>query len=89
MTQYDDRVQYQRDLIKAEKWAKAVKSIHAHSLDSMWYDTRPQDTTDGKSVMDIQYNSGLVERQTHDGHTLYFGTELKGEELVREYIRNN
>tara|TARA_Y100000004_G_C8913052_1_gene411804 strand:- start:58 stop:327 length:270 start_codon:yes stop_codon:yes gene_type:complete len=88
MTQYDDRVQYQRDLLKAEKWAKTIKSLHAHSLNSMWYDNRPQDTEDGKSVMDIQYNSGLIERRTHDGYTVYFGKELSGEELVYEYHRH-
>ena len=88
MTQYDDRVQKQRDLLKAEKWAKTIKSLHAHSLNSMWYDNRPQDTEDGKSVMDIQYNSGLIERRTHDGYTVYFGTELKGDELLYEYLRH-
>ncbi len=88
MTQYDDRVQYQRDLIAAEQWSKTVKSIHAHSLSSMWYDTRPQDTENGNSVLDVIYNSGLVQRQTHDGHILYFGEELKGKELVYEYLRN-
>ena len=35
MTQYDDRVQYQRDLIAAEKWAETPKYIHIHSLDSI------------------------------------------------------
>ena len=88
MTQYNDRVQKQRDLLKAEEWAKQVKSLHAHSLSSMFYDTRPQDTEDGKSVMDIQYNSGLVERKTHDGYTVYFGEELKGDKLLDEYLRN-
>ena len=88
MTQYDDKVQRQRDILKAEEWAKQVKSVHAHSLSSMFYDTRPQDTEDGKSVMDIQYNSGLVERKTHDGYTVYFGEELKGDKLLDEYLRN-
>ena len=88
MTQYNDRVQKQRDLLKAEEWAKQVKSIHAHSISSMFYDTRPQDTEDGKSVLDIQYNSGLVERKTHDGYTVYFGEELKGDKLLDEYLRN-
>jgi hypothetical protein len=88
MTQYDDKVQRQRDLLKAEEWSKTVKSVHAHSISSMFYDTRPQDTEDGKSVLDIQYNSGLVERKTHDGYTVYFGTALKGDELLYEYYRN-
>ena len=65
MTQYDERVQYQRDLLEAEEWAKTIKSGHAHSLNSMWYDTRPQDTEDGKHVMDTQYFSGLIKRETH------------------------
>ena len=36
--------------------------------------------------MDIQYNSGLVERKTHDGYTVYFGEELKGDKLLDEYL---
>lgn len=88
MGQYDDKVERQRVLLQAEKWAKNVKSIHAHSLSSMWYDVRPQDTEDGKSVMDIEYNSGLIERQTHDGYTVYFGDKLKGDELIQAYSRS-
>ena len=87
MTQYDDRVQYQRDLIAAEEWSKTVKSIHAHSLSSMWYDTRPQDTQDGKGVVDKQYNSGLIERTLQDGSVVYFGKELEGDELIDAYTR--
>lgn len=89
MGQYDDRVERQRLLLAAEEWAKTVRSVHAHSLNSMWYDTRPQDTEDGKSVMDIQYNSGLIERKTDDGYTVCFGKELKGDELIQEYSRHS
>ena len=87
MTQYNDRVQYQRDLLEAEEWAQQVKDIHIHSLNSMWYDTRPQDTEDNKMVTDTSYNSGLIKRQTHDGYTVYFGEELKGEALVAQWSR--
>jgi hypothetical protein len=87
MGQYKSKVERQRLLLEAEKWASAVKSIHAHSLNSMWYDTRPQDTENGKSVTDIEYNSGLVKRTCSDGLTVYFGKELKGEELIYEYQR--
>ena len=87
MGQYKSKVERQRLLLEAEKWASEVKSIHAHSLNSMWYDTRPQDTEDGKSVTDIEYNSGLVKRTCSDGLTVYFGKELKGEELIYEYQR--
>lgn len=88
MTQYDDRVEKQRLKIEAEEWASGVKSAHAHSLSSMWYDTRPQDTEDGKSVLDVQYNSEIVRRTTSDGETVIFGTPLKGQELIDSYIRN-
>lgn len=89
MGQYDYKVERQRTLLKAEAWAKSVKGVHAHSLDSMWYDTRPQDTEDGKSVLDIEYNNGLIERKTHDGFTVYFGEKLTGDALVDAYERHN
>ena len=88
MGQYDDKVERQRLLLKAEEWSKTVKSVHAHSLNSMWYDTRPQDTEDERSVLDIEYNSGLIERQTHDGYTVYFGDKLKDDELIQAYSRS-
>lgn len=87
MSQWKSKVEKQRLLLKAEDWAKGVKSIHAHSLNSMWYDTRPQDTQDGKGVVDRQFNSGLIERTLDDGSIVYFGKELKGDELIREYER--
>ena len=62
MGQYEDRVERQRNLLQAEEWAKGFSCMHVHSLSSMWYDTRPQDTEDGKMVTDIQYNSGLIKR---------------------------
>ena len=89
MTQYDDKVQYQRDLLAAEEWAKSFSSMHNHSISSMWYDTRPQDTEDGKGVLDIEYNSGLIERKTHDGYTVYFGEELKGDALIDSYEKHH
>jgi len=63
MGQYDDRVEKQRNKLAAEEWAKGIKSLHAHSLSSMWYDNRPQDTENGKGVLDIEYNNGLIKRQ--------------------------
>ena len=89
MGQYDDKVERQRLLLLAEKWAKGVKSMHAHSLSSMWYDTRPQDTEDGKGVLDTEYYSGLIKRQCDDGSIVYFGKELKGDELIDAYLRTN
>jgi len=89
MTQYNDKVERQRLLLLAEDWAKTIKGVHAHSLSSMWYDTRPQDTEDGKSVVDTEYYSGLIKRQTHDGYEVYFGKELEGDELIDAYLRVN
>ena len=87
MTQYNDRVERQRLLIEAEDWAKGVKGLHAHSLSSMWYDNRPQDTEDGKSVLDTEYNSGLIHRKLHDGLSVWFGKKLEGDELIQAYGR--
>lgn len=89
MTEYSESVQRQAKLLAAEEWAKGVSGIHAHSLNSMWYDTRPQDTEDGKSVMDITYNSGLIKRRLNDGTEVYFGKELKGDDLIYEYEKTN
>jgi len=87
MTQYKQAVNKQRLLLEAEKWAESVKSLHVHSLNSMWYDNRPQDTENNTSVTDIQYNSGLIERKLSNGKTVHFGAKLQGEELIREFVR--
>jgi len=89
MTQYDDKVQYQRDLMAAEEWSKTFSSFHNHSISSMWYDTRPQDTQDSKRVTDIIYNSGLIQRTCADGAVVYFGKELIGQELIDSYNKHN
>lgn len=89
MTEYSESVQRQAKLLAAEEWAKGVSGIHAHSLNSLWYDTRPQDTEDGKSVMDITYNSGLIKRRLNDGTEVYFGKELKGDDLIYEYEKTS
>jgi hypothetical protein len=89
MTEYSESVQRQAKLLAAEEWAKGVSGIHAHSLNSMWYDTRPQDTDDGKSVIDITYNSGLIKRRLNDDTEVYFGKELKGDDLIYEYEKTN
>ena len=87
MGQYKDLVNKRRLLLEAEEWAKGIKDLHIHSLSSMWYDNRPEDTADGKTVTDTQYNSGLIERHCADGTTVYFGKKLEGDELLNEYTR--
>ena len=82
MTQYDDTVDRQRRLILAEKWAKGVKTLHAHSLTSLWYDGRGDDG----SVMDTEYNDGLVMREIRKtGEIVYFGKSLEGDELLQHF----
>ena len=88
MTQYKNEVEKQAKLLAAEEWAVGVKGVHAHSMSSMWYDTRPQDT-DGKNVLDIEYNDGLIERRLESGEIVYFGTRLTGDELVYEWERHD
>jgi len=85
MTQYNETVERQRLLLEAEEWASGVKSIHAHSFTSMWYDTRGNDG----SVMDIEYNNGVVQRTIKSsGEIIYFGEALTGQALLDSYIRN-
>jgi len=87
MTEFSERVERQRILLEAEKWAKEVKDIHVHGLNSMWYDTRPEDTEGGKMVTDTAYNDGTITR-TQDGKLIHiFGEKLTGEALLREYER--
>lgn len=82
MGQYDDKVEQQRLLLKAEEWATKVASIHAHSLDSMWYASGRKDG----SVCDTMYNSGRIVREiVATGETIELGKVLKGQELVWAY----
>lgn len=89
MSQYNDRVEKQRQKIQAEKWAGSVKSIHAHSVSSMHYDNRPQDTENGNSVLDVEYNDGSVKRTTANNEVVILGNPLKGDALFNAFIRNN
>ena len=90
MTQYEDRVERQRLKLKAEEWANGVKSLHAHSISSMWYDDRPQDTSEGKTVIDKEYNNGIVERTLSTGEVYVFTKyELRGDDLIGAYTQNN
>ena len=86
MTQFNDRVEKQRLKIEAEEWANRVKSIHAHSLTSLWYDKGREDG----SVLDVQYNDGRVKREiTSTGETIILGTQLVGDALLEQYVRES
>ena len=82
MGQYDDLVQRQRALLEAEEWAEQVKSIHVHSITSMWYETRPEDMKMG-NVIDTTYNDGTIERQLKNGGIVFMTDEkLTGDALI-------
>ena len=86
MTQFNDRVEKQRLKIEAEEWAKGVRTLHAHSLTSLWYDNGREDG----SVFDVQYNDGRVERQIQStGETIILGKQLAANELVEQYVRES
>ena len=86
MTEHDKLVHRQKILLEAEEWSKGVRSIHVHSLKTMWYDDRPADTDKG-NVIDTEYNSGIITREQKGKLIHTFGKELKGEALVSAYER--
>ena len=82
MSEHNEIVERQRQLLAAEKWAKGVKTLHAHSLTSLWYDDRGNDG----SVMDTEYNDGLVMREIRaTGEIVYFGEPVTGDELLQVF----
>ena len=82
MTQYRELIERKRKQLAAEEWANGIKSIHSHKMNSMWYDTRPQDTKHF-AVTDTQYNDLSIERRLHNGALVFFNEEkLTGEALV-------
>ena len=86
MTQYNLQVERQAVLLEAEAWAKEIRAYHYHSLSNMWYDTRPEDTANGKYVRDTQYNDESIERELEDGTIVYLGNKLTGDALINKYL---
>ena len=84
MSEHKEIVERQRLLLEAEAWARGVKTLHAHALSSMWYDDRGNDG----SVMDTEYNSGLIKREiVETDEVVYFGKKLTGDDLIDQYTR--
>ena len=88
MTEFDDKVERQRLLLKAEEWAKIPKSVHIHRLESMWYENEESKKfLENGNVVDISYHNGTTIRQ-QGGKTVYtFGKEITGDDLIRAYVR--
>ena len=88
MSQYNEKVALQRQILNAEEYVNQPTCIHAHRLTSMWYDNDQtvKDVADG--VMDIQYMDGRVERTLKSGKKYILVEGKKGAELVQEVTRN-
>jgi len=87
MGEFAERVEKQRIFLAAEKWATTPKSLHAHSMDSMWYETDETRHQVKKGVMDIQFNGGYIERH-YNGRIIHvFGEKMNREELIQAYGR--
>jgi len=85
MTEFNSIVEEQKLMLEAEEWAKGVKTVHAHSLTSLWYDTRKNDG----AVLDIEFNNGVVKREIRKtGEIIFFGKALTGVELINSFVRN-
>ncbi len=90
MGQYDDRVERQRQILAAEEWAKQPKSIHIHSITSMWYETEEtkKELEENGSVTDTEYNSGVITRHRNGKLIHTFGEELTGDALLDSFQRH-
>mgnify|MGYP006118773459 FL=1 len=56
-------------------------------IPSLWYEKNPEDFELG-GVVDVEYNSGVIERTLKDGTQRTIGKILSEEEIVNEYTRN-
>ena len=87
MGEFDYRVQRQRVLLEAEKWAEGIKSIHTHGITSMYYETKETKTDIEKNghVTDTAYNSGLIVRERDGKEICTFGIRKTGDDLIDAY----
>tara|TARA_B100000035_G_scaffold138544_1_gene118070 strand:- start:864 stop:1157 length:294 start_codon:yes stop_codon:yes gene_type:complete len=88
MTQYDEKVELQKQILKAEEYKDTPKNLHAHSLDSMWYETEETKPQTKEGVVDVQYMDGRIERTLKNGKKITLVEGMKGEDLVQEVTRN-
>ena len=86
MSEFDEVVQRQRELLEAEEWAKGIYTLQIHRLYSMYYETEESEKfLDNGYVTDITYNSGVTIREQNGKEVYKFGEELKGEDLVDSF----
>ena len=89
MTEYNHKVELQRQILLAEEHVDTVINIHAHSITSMWYETDETIKDAVKGVIDIQYMDGRIEREVSTTGKKYSLVEGRtGADLVQEVTRN-
>ena len=87
MSEHDEVVERQRNLLNAEEWAKGIRTIHSHKINSMYYDDRPEDTADS-AVTDKEFNNGVIQRYKNGKLIHTFGEALTGQALIDSFKRN-
>ena len=87
MGEFDYRVERQRLLLEAEEWAEQVRSIHIHSITSMWYETEftKKEIEVNGTVTDTEYNNGVITRERGGKLIHTFGEALTGDALIDSY----
>jgi hypothetical protein len=89
VSEFDEVVQRQRELLEAEEWAKGIHTLQIHRLYSMYYETADSKKfLDKGHVTDTTYNSGVTIREQNGKVVYKFGKELKGQDLVDSYRRS-
>ena len=84
MTEYKAMIERKRKQLLAEEWAKGIAHIHCHSINSMWYEPKPN-VVKTEGVMDITYNDGRIER---DGVEI-LPSQVSGKALIDKWEQNN
>ena len=69
-----------------EHWNNAYLKTPTKSLG--WYEENPEDLEHG-SVIDVEFNSGVIERTLSDGTKRTIGKRLGIDEIVDEYKKRN
>ena len=89
MGQYRDKVELQKQILKAEEYKDTPKWIHSHRLTSMWYETdfTKKEIEVNGAVTDTEYNNGIITRERNGKIIHTFGKELKGDELIDSYCK--
>ena len=88
MSQYNEKVALQRQILKAEEYVNQPTCIHAHRLTSMWYDNDQTVKDVVKGVVDVQYMDGRIERTLKNGKKYTIVEGRTGADLVQEVVRN-